>query len=221
MSAEFNLVGNNQNPRFLIHFKPEFGNFSLKKSRSSGFVKGFGEKLNGGVFSGVDFVNNGHLKGNAFFPAAAEILKSTELSARTSLPVRNSVAVNFRWGLRVPPREAAEDELDAVVVRKGGDRMAGFGLPFLVMNKVGIEHVAKDKSKKEKVGPQSGDVAGACLELKKQLEAIQAENGLMSKALSDLRSDIAAGKMDFLAEHRNNKYSNSGDKKSFEAKGSG
>ncbi|KAG8367943.1 hypothetical protein BUALT_Bualt16G0125200 [Buddleja alternifolia] len=219
MSAEFNLIGN-QNPSFFIHFKPNFGDFSLKKSHSSTIVKDLGEKLNDGVLSGENFVNNGYFKANGFFPAAVEtkaattgvvvdrLIKGTEMSARTVFPLRDFAVVNFRWGIRVPPREAAAGDEMTVVVSKG-DRTAGNGirLPLLVMNKIGIEHVAKGDSKGEKVGDK---LAETCLEVKKQLEVIQAENGLLSKALSDLRSDIAAGKMDFMAEHHRNKYSRGG-----------
>lgn len=210
MSAEFNLVGN-QNPRFFIHFKPDLGDFSLKKSHSSASVKGLGEKLNAG---GDDFVNNGYFKGNGFFPAAESkkagmvldgLLKGAELTARTAMPLRDFATVNLRWGFRVPPREAAE-EMDTVVVGKVSDRMAGIRLPLLVMDKIGIEHVAKANSKKEKAGPTYDDMAEACLEVKKQLEVIQAENGLLSKGLSDLRSDVAAGKMNFSSDHHRSKY---------------
>ncbi|KAL7134089.1 hypothetical protein ABFS83_11G003800 [Erythranthe nasuta] len=222
MSAEFNLVGN-QNPRFFIHFKPDFGDFSMKKSHSSGFVKDLGEKLNGGVVGEEGFVNNGYFKGAGFFPATDEskaaagqlvngMLKGTELSARTAVPLRDFAKVNFRWGLRFPAQEAVADEVDAVMVGRRGDRTNGLRLPLLVMNKIGIEHVAKPNPKMEKVG--SGEkfdtLAEACLDVKKQLGVIQAENGLLSKALSDLRSDIAAGKMDFLSERHLNKYSGGG-----------
>ncbi|KAI3446426.1 hypothetical protein Pfo_003091 [Paulownia fortunei] len=210
MSAEFNLVGN-QNPSFFIHFKPDFGDFSLKKSHSSGFVKDLGERLNGGVVGG------------GFFPATVEskaaaglvfngLVKGTELSAKTAMPLRDFAVVNFRWGLRVPPQEAAADEVDTVVVGRRSDRTGGIRLPLLVMNKIGIEHVAKANSKGEKVGPAEkyDKLTEACLEVKKQLQVIQAENGLLSKALTDLRSDIAVGKMDFLSEHHRSKYSGGG-----------
>ncbi|KAK6117529.1 hypothetical protein DH2020_048749 [Rehmannia glutinosa] len=240
MSAEFNLIGN-QNPSFFIHFKPNFGDFSLKKWHSSGFVN-FGDKLNGGAATEESFVNNEYFKGAGFFPATAEskaaaglvvngLVKGTELSATTAMALRDLAVVKFRWGLRVPPQEAVIDEVDAVVVGRRGDRTARIRLPMLVMNKIGIEHVAKSKSKVEKVGPNEkhDDLAEACLEVKKQLGVIQAENGLLSKALSDLRSDIAAGKMDFLSDHHHrNKYSGggadrrgNGDKKPSEAIGFG
>ncbi|KAL3625509.1 hypothetical protein CASFOL_030963 [Castilleja foliolosa] len=196
MSAEFNLIGN-QNPSFFIHFKPNLGDFSLKKSHSSDFVKNLSEKFNGGE-DGI--VNNGYFKGASFFPAESKVaagevvnglVKGVELGARTSIPLRDFAVVNCRWGLRVPPQEAVADEVDAVVVGRRGDRMGGIKLPLLVMNKIGIEHVAKSNSK---IGPDKYE--RLCLDVKKQLEVIQAENGLLGKALSDLRSDIAAGKMD-------------------------
>ncbi|KAG8371866.1 hypothetical protein BUALT_Bualt12G0007500 [Buddleja alternifolia] len=210
MSAEFNLIGN-QSPRFSLHVKPNFGDFSLKKSNSSGL----GTKLNG---SGDSFVN---FNRNGLFPAAAEpraaagvvvdgLLKGTEVVARTSLPFRDFAVVNFRWGLKVPLPEA--EEMDTVVVEKmSRDWMTGIRLPHLVMNKIGIEHVAKGDSKVEKVGSGAkyDDVAEACLGAKKQIEVIRDENGLLSKALKDLRSDIVAGKMDVLPEHRG-KYSGGG-----------
>ncbi|KAL8459832.1 hypothetical protein ACS0TY_030904 [Phlomoides rotata] len=216
MSAEFNLIGN-QNPSFFIHFKPEFGDFSLKKSQSSAFVKNLGEKSND---DDEGFINNGYFKGNGFFPATVEskaaagmmvnrVIKGAELSATTSMPLRDYAIVNFRWGLRVPPQEAATDEVDTVVVRRRDDRMGGIKLPLLVMNKIGIEHVAKANSKKGS-GEEFDKIGAACLDVKKQLELIQAENGLLSKALSDLRSDISAGKLDLFSEHHLSKYSGGG-----------
>ncbi|KAL6539862.1 hypothetical protein OROHE_011633 [Orobanche hederae] len=232
MSAEFNLIGN-QNPSFLIHFKPNFGDFSLKKSHSSDFGKNLGEKLNG---SDEGFVNNGYFKGAGFFPATAEskaaaglvvngLAKGVELGAKTSMPLRDFAVVNFRWGLRLPTQEAMADEADTVVVRRSGDRTGGIRLPLLVMNKIGIKHVAKSNTKEEKVGAceKYDKLAEACLDVKKQLEVIHVENGLLGKALNDLRSDIAAGRMDFLSENHRNKYSGFGvdrransDKKSLE-----
>ncbi|GFP85127.1 hypothetical protein PHJA_000656500 [Phtheirospermum japonicum] len=142
MNAEFNLIGN-QNPSFFIHFKPNLGDFSLKKSHSSDFVKNLGEKFNGGEDV---FVNSGYFKGASFFLATAEskaaagevanrLVKGVELGARTSMPLRDFAVVNCRWGLRVPPQEAVADEVDAVVVGRRGDRTGGIKLPLLVMKK--------------------------------------------------------------------------------------
>ncbi|CAA0842020.1 Unknown protein [Striga hermonthica] len=218
MSAEFNLVGG-RNHSFFIHFKPNVGDFSLKKSHSSDLVKCLGEKPSGG---------GGRVEGGGGV-VVGELLKGTELGARIRVPLRDLAVVNFRWGLRDPPRA---DEMDTVVVgRKGSGEWPGglVRMPLLVMNNIGIEHVVR--SKESKVGP--GDrpeklLTEAYLDVKKQLEAIHAENGLLGKALRELKSDMAAGKMDFLQESRRGRYSGgeadrrvTGDKKSLEVKGFG
>ncbi|KAH6772093.1 hypothetical protein C2S52_005131 [Perilla frutescens var. hirtella] len=228
MSAEFNVIGS-QNPSFFIRFKPDLGDFSVKRLISSAIVKKLsGEKSNGGAVTDGDFVRN--VAG--LFPAVESkavaglmvngIVRGTELSATTVVPLRDSAVINFRWGLRVPRRDAAADDYDAVVVRRRTGGAGGFMLPQLVMNKIGIEHVAKAHSKPEKVGPgeEYDKLAGACLEVKKQLEVIQAENGSLNKALTDLRSDIAAGKMEILPENHRNTYSG-GEKRSSEGIGFG
>ncbi|GFP79466.1 hypothetical protein PHJA_000090100, partial [Phtheirospermum japonicum] len=154
-------------------------------------------------------------QGASFFPATGEskaaagevvngLVKGEELGAWTSMTLRDFAVVNCRWGLRIPPQEAVAEKVDAVVVGRRGDRMGRIKLPLLVMNKIGIEHVVKSSSK---VGPAE-KYDKLCLDVKTQLEVIQAEKGLLGKALSDLRSDIAAGKMDFLSEnHRSKCYS--------------
>uniref|UniRef100_A0A5B7BSF9 Uncharacterized protein n=1 Tax=Davidia involucrata TaxID=16924 RepID=A0A5B7BSF9_DAVIN len=220
MSAEFNLIGN-QNPSFFVHFKPQFGDFTIKKSKSSDFVKCIQSRSNG-VVSDDDasvevvetpVVKNGYLTptDNGFFsgkkisvltsesPAAGligSLLNGMEVSARTVLPVRQRAIVKFRWGVRFP---AAEE--GAVVARTNSTSWISFQkIPVLVMNKIGIEHLAEDETNdRKKVGPslnspENGNVAEACFNVKHQLEVIQAENGLLRKAMDDLRSEISAGK---------------------------
>ncbi|CAK9148471.1 unnamed protein product [Ilex paraguariensis] len=189
MSAEFNYVGS-QNPSFFVHFKPQFGDFNIKKSLSSNFVKKIDTKTKGVVLdednsvelTETPMIKSGYLSDKKLFsgnkiivlpsnsPASGmveSVLSGMELSARTTVPVRNRAMVNFRWGVRFPAEEEA-----AVVVGRS-DRMAGIALrriPLLVMNKIGIEHVAKDESKEtKKVGQdlnyvKNADVAGACLD---------------------------------------------------------
>ncbi|KZV53325.1 hypothetical protein F511_07619 [Dorcoceras hygrometricum] len=228
MSAEFNLIGT-RNPSFFIHFKPEFGDFALKKSHSSEFVKGLaGDKFDGGVASEDSFVDNGYLKGTGFFSSSVDskaaagvvsgLIRGVEMSARTVLPIQDFALLNFRWGLRIARHETVAADTDAVMVGKRG---IGIGLPLLVMNKIGIEHITKSKPTGEKTepAPKYAEIADACLEMKKQMELIQAENGLLSKALRDLRSEIAVGKMDFLPYERRSKGSKlSPEMKGFDAK---
>nr|GLL44756.1 uncharacterized protein LOC109182314 [Ipomoea trifida] len=79
-----------------------------------------------------------------------------------------------------PAREA-----DAVIIGKI-DRTTVISFrnfPLLVMNKIGIEHLPKNDSKRSK----PTDVTEACLNVQKQLELIQAENGLLQTTMNDLR----------------------------------
>uniref|UniRef100_A0A2P2PAU5 Uncharacterized protein n=1 Tax=Rhizophora mucronata TaxID=61149 RepID=A0A2P2PAU5_RHIMU len=69
------------------------------------------------------------------------------------------------------------------------------------MNKIGIEHVDGVDSKSKgimtsanKAGTEfeNADVADACLTVKRQLEMLRAENGLLKQAVDDLRREIGA-----------------------------
>ncbi|XP_057768780.1 uncharacterized protein LOC130988884 [Salvia miltiorrhiza] len=211
MSAEFNVIGC-ENPSFFIRFKPDLGDFSVKKLISSAIVRKLGGKSNPGAADEGNFVKNVA----SLFPAVESkaaagwlvngIVRGTDLTATTALPLRDCAMINFRWGLRVP----RSGDYDALGVQRRTDRAGGYRLPQLVMDKIGIEHVAKADSKP---GPteEYGKLAGACLEVKKQLEVIQAENGSLNKALTDFRSDLAAGKMEIVPQdHRNMKDSGAG-----------
>ncbi|XP_010524460.1 PREDICTED: uncharacterized protein LOC104802510 [Tarenaya hassleriana] len=210
MSAEFNLLGKG-NPSFMLHFKPQFGDFSFKKSHSSSvFDRSFLKSMNGSVSeedSSIEVVDappangcGGGFKKVTVLPSTtagdiAELLSGVEVAARTSLPVRGRAVVNFRWGIRVPAE-----------IRHDADPMAGISLrrfPFLVMNKIGIEHVdgphtkggrpANDpgKTSVQSQGLHGADVAEACLAVKRQLEALQSENGQLKRAVEDLRRELS------------------------------
>ncbi|XP_059646380.1 uncharacterized protein LOC132292805 [Cornus florida] len=218
MSAEFNLIGN-QNPSFFVHFKPQFGDFSIKKSQSSDFVKNIKAKPNGVVPADdasvevidTPLVKSGYFTENGLFsgdkitisPSESQaasmigaLLNGTEVSARTVLPVRKSAVVKFRWGVRFPA--AAEEGLAAKTNPTAGSSFQK--IPLLVMNKIGVEHVVEDDpNDSNKVGPTlqspgNAEVAEACFKVKQQLEVIQAENGLLRKTLDDLRLEIVGGK---------------------------
>lgn len=223
MSAEFNFVGN-QNPTFFIHFKPKFGDFSAKKSHSSSVLaKRTESKLNGSVSADEgSVVKSGYFEESGLFHRAGKIgvlpmetgaaaaaatgvmesfFSGTKVNARTALPLKNRAVVNFLWGLRFPPAAPADGAEDAVIVGKN-ERTTGISFrrfPMLLMDKISIEHVP---TKDSKAGAGSGstlagssDVAEVCLNMKKQLEIIQAENGLLRKALDDMRSEFAVGKL--------------------------
>ncbi|PON52214.1 hypothetical protein PanWU01x14_210560 [Parasponia andersonii] len=196
MSAEFNLLGRG-NPRFMLHFKPRFGDFSAKKSHSSVFDSLVMKPPNGVVENGDDDASSIHgvetpitMKKFTALPSVtpsagsiAGLFSGMEVSANTEVPVRGRAVVNFRWGVRVP----SENPTAGISFQK---------IPFLVMNKIGIEHVEGQDSATKAVGkaqPEDADVAEACFAVQRQLEAIHSENGLLKKAVEDLRRDIGVG----------------------------
>ncbi|XVE61247.1 hypothetical protein DITRI_Ditri06bG0024400 [Diplodiscus trichospermus] len=212
MSAEFNLLGRG-NPSFMLHFKPQFGDFSIKKSQSSVFDKVV-KPMNGAVSdvdSSIEVVDSPPINGGSagFFAEKrklaalnmgdiAGILSGIEVAARTAVPVKGKALVKFRWGMRIPSE-----------MKSGfggiGDHTAGISfrkIPFLVMDKIGIEHVDSSDSKQStstasKAGPELGtnaEVTEACYYVKRQLEALQAENGLLKRAVEDLRREVSVGK---------------------------
>ncbi|XVF56019.1 hypothetical protein PTKIN_Ptkin06aG0083000 [Pterospermum kingtungense] len=214
MSAEFNLLGRG-NPSFMLHFKPQFGDFSIKKSQSSNFDKVV-KPWNGAVLdadSSIEMVDSPALNGGSagFFAEKrklaavnlgdiAGILSGMEVAAKTAVPVKGKALVKFRWGMRIPSEMKSG-------VGGLGDSTAGISfrkIPFMVMDKIGIEHVDSSDSKQaistasSKAGPEVGttnaDVAEACYTVKRQLEALQAENGVLKRAVEDLRREISGGK---------------------------
>ncbi|GMN55900.1 hypothetical protein TIFTF001_025019 [Ficus carica] len=196
MSAEFNLLSRG-NPRFMLHFKPQFGDFSIRKSQSSVFdnlVKpqnGVAAEEDDGSVEVVEtpVMMNGSFAGKkiALFPSdtpsIAGLFSGMEVATRTAVPVKNRAVVSFRWGVRVP------SEIKNLT--------AGFSfqkIPFLVMNKIGIEHVDGHDSKtanNAKAPLGNADVEEACFTVKRQLEVLRAENGLLRKAVEDLRREFA------------------------------
>ncbi|XP_031266223.1 uncharacterized protein LOC116124639 [Pistacia vera] len=196
MSAEFNLLGRG-NPSFMLHFKPQFGDFSIKKSQSSVFKPQNGA-VSGEDDSSIEVVESPMLKKLTLSPSKsaadfAGILSGVEMAARTALPVKSRAVVNIRWGVRVPADTSAEPTAGINFKR----------IPFLVMNKIGIEHVdgadSKEKNKDNKkqllMGQELGvagnaNMAELCFNVKRQLEILQTENGFLKKAVEDLRQEI-------------------------------
>ncbi|XP_024975422.1 uncharacterized protein LOC112513404 [Cynara cardunculus var. scolymus] len=202
MSAEFNLIGGAQNPSFFVHFKPQFGDFTVKKTQSSVFKKQMNS--GGGVPDEdvpviVDLFENGKKFSNSPLESPAAgllkgVLSDVEMTATTTVPLRKQANLNFRWGFRLP----ATEETAMVLMKKNNKSTAGISfqtLPVLIINKIGIEHVARDHCRtSSKAGPGSSDVADAFLGVKKQLEMIQAENGMLRKAMDNLKAEFSAVK---------------------------
>ncbi|KAL5976884.1 hypothetical protein ACLOJK_021219 [Asimina triloba] len=240
MSAEFSLLGRGKNPTFSLQFKPQIGDFSIRKTSGSTIAfqaeapTFLGGKINGHdrdaetdeegplVDSPETPVENG---GESFRPVNGtfsgkkangvllpdisagggqfdQFLSGVEVSARSVLPIRSSALLKFRWGVRFPA------ELRSAFLYGGGSNSAQISLrkiPLLVMNKISIEHVAGDSRKgsltrgDHHLSGGIAEVADACSSVRRQLEALREENGLLRRVVEELRSDIGAGKSFSLA----------------------
>ncbi|CAL9236572.1 unnamed protein product [Arabidopsis halleri] len=204
MSAEFNLLGKG-NPSFMLHFKPRFGDFSIKQSHSSSSAF---KSMNGSVSeedSSIEVVDvpavNGYagaFKRVTVLPSAcagdiAGLISGVDCSARTCLPLRGRAVVNIRWGIRVPTEIKHDFNPTAVLSLRR--------IPFLVMNKIGIVHVdgsnVEQTKSVNKPGQVSGsgllgsaDVAEACLAVRRQMEELRTENSQLKRSVEDLRQEI-------------------------------
>lgn len=216
--------GSGSGPSFSILFKPRLGDFSIKKTTGSATAPTVGKKIAVDAESDAEVSVTGietpvieyrpengiHIGKNVNgFPTDLTasgggiqgLLSDVEVTARSVLPLRTRTTARFRWGLRVPP------EVRTALVEDAGGRVPAAGislskLPLLVISKISIEHVAADegkaKEKKAVVATRGGavaDVAEACLSVKRQLEALQAENGLLRKAMEELRAELVGGKV--------------------------
>ncbi|KAG2258344.1 hypothetical protein Bca52824_077638 [Brassica carinata] len=206
MTAEFNLLGQRSSPSFMIQFKPQFGDFSIKKSHSSSsrFDLGGGGSVTEEDPS-IEIVDSPPEK-VTLLPAGdiAGLLSGVEVAARTSLPVRGRAVVNFRWGVRVPTDMRREFDPTAVVSLRR--------FPFLVMDKIGIEHV--DHGKEINNNKPTGDDTGGGDVGKKVclfMEELRSENRELKRAVEDLRGVVMSNVSPFSqAERSSNKSKSNG-----------
>ncbi|KAE8704645.1 putative heat-shock protein [Hibiscus syriacus] len=204
MSAEFNLLGRG-NPSFMLHFKPQFGDFSIKKSQSSVFDKVLKPKNGVVLDESIEVVDSPVVNGGyaGFFAEKkqlstlnsgdiAGILSGMELTANTAVPLKGKAMVKFRWGMRIPSdMKSGVGELGypaaGISVRK---------VPFLVMDKIVIEHLESVDSKQatstaNKVDPiKTVKIEDSGFLLKMQLRALEADNESLKRAVDDLRREI-------------------------------
>ncbi|XP_039007804.1 uncharacterized protein LOC120135625, partial [Hibiscus syriacus] len=204
MSAEFNLLARG-NPSFILHFKPQFGDFSIKKSQSSVFGKVLKPKNGVVLEESIEVVDSPVVNGGytGFFAEKkqlatlksgdiAGILSGIELTASTAVPLKGKTMVKFRWGMRIPSEmKSGVGELGyptaGISVRK---------VPFLMMDKIGIEHVEGVDSKlatstANKTDPnRSVKMEDSGFMVKMQLRALEADNKSLKRAVDDLRREV-------------------------------
>ncbi|KAK9266856.1 hypothetical protein L1049_027115 [Liquidambar formosana] len=215
ISAHFNLFSN-PNPSFSLQIKPQFGDFSLRKTTHSNPnpKSSNGSHLDGGIGDGFvpetpmvwtdlamescdgkDGFPNRNPIANAGIGFAPErplvwrdlkidscngkdgIFSGVAVRARTALPVTSRLAVNFRWGLNLPSD-------------------LGKKLPFLTVDKVGIERVGEVKEvNKKSFESDVGDLEllkGMCFWMRRDLEVLQKENREMKQYLEEMRLGVTA-----------------------------
>ncbi|KAK9146273.1 hypothetical protein Sjap_006176 [Stephania japonica] len=125
MSAEFNLL-TRDSPKFLVHFRPQIGDFRIKKSIQSlpspspspppvVLFTPLEAESDLDEVNGVDGVSSPPLKNGLFSDGKLLVERSVcdglfngaEITARTVLPVRSTAVVGFRWGMRLPATATA------------------------------------------------------------------------------------------------------------------
>ncbi|XP_059651792.1 uncharacterized protein LOC132299285 [Cornus florida] len=213
MNAEFNFLANG-NPSFFLRFRPQIGDFSIKRSvdsrtaplpaQSSVSTPRFRPHANDGDSDNEEFFENNEtpvkkgasgtvnrvLTGNMIggFPAESvveRLCSGVEVYAKTALPLRDRAVLKLRWSVRFSADQA-------------GDRTAENWLrkiPYLTLGKIGIEHVAVDIKQAQKLKlSKNAEVAESCLTVKRELDVLQVESGLLRKELNELRSVIDTGK---------------------------
>lgn len=202
MNAEFNFLGD-RNPTFFIHFTPQIGNFSFKRSVSSTFpeikahsngsdINAEKEGLGNSGESPANLVANRTEIDRPLSRKIDSLLSGVQVNATTILPLRDRAELNLRWSVRLP----VELKNPFAGDRTGDISCSNF--PSLVLSKIGIELVA---SKRDQIPnfSEKDDVAGTCLSVKRQLEVLQKENLSMRKSIDELRSEIATAKHSPLA----------------------
>ncbi|KAI4310676.1 hypothetical protein MLD38_035635 [Melastoma candidum] len=223
LSAHFNLLHHHSvsNPVFTLNFSPSLGDFSAKKKVRSLDVDPNlwrGKKVGdaNGVNSedddsSIEVVENPtkvgfggggigrfrELSRNVVdVPASVTgLLSGMEVGARSEVPVMGRAVVSFRWGVRVPLEPGALNS----------SKLSKF--PFLVMDKIGIEHVYCCQSKesgqggkkmddgKEISDPKHGagsELAEGWYLMRRQLDMLKDENGELRKAMDDLRHEFTS-----------------------------
>lgn len=180
MAAEFGLFAG-RSPSFTIQIKPRLGDFFIRKSSNSAAGNDHG-LITGGGSSWKKPVN--------VMPIAAgigDLLSGAELMSQSVLPLRSQVAVKFRWGVRMLP-ETRSAFVEGLQWKDPAGGAAFRKLPVLVMSKVSVEQVLPPPAPAPPA-VKPGDLA---VSVQSQLAALQAESGMLRKAMEELRVELGA-----------------------------
>ncbi|XP_047074024.1 uncharacterized protein LOC124683579 [Lolium rigidum] len=197
LAAQFNLLSaNSGSPAFFLLLKPRLGDFSLSHTLRSSPPRTVGEasdteaqdQLNHKAFS---------LSGTAAGTSGA-LLSGMRLATRSVLPLWGRASMRFNWGIRAPPglQAAFADDRKATPVPASK-------MPLLVISKISIEQSPRADADREKNGGKAeasppavaatadasdGDEGFSLM--RRQLEAMNAESGMLRRAVEDLRAEV-------------------------------
>ncbi|KAH7578610.1 hypothetical protein JRO89_XS01G0405000 [Xanthoceras sorbifolium] len=199
-SAHFSLSPTNPSsvtPSFFLHFKPQLGNFSLRKTTSSSNPSP--------TISGSHSVSGAHLQsGSSSNSEFTNGLVSNEASGWQDLKLETTNATengfsNFNSSFHngVDSSNGIGFVKERAMVWRDAD--SEVKLPYLTVNKIGIERVEKveevKKNKKKNVEGNAGDLEllkGMCFWMKRDLEALEKENRDMKQCLEEMRMGVSA-----------------------------
>ncbi|XP_026397004.1 uncharacterized protein LOC113291720 [Papaver somniferum] len=187
MSAQFNLFGN-PNPSFFLQIKPQFGDFSLKKTavsapltnpnpKTPSFTKENGEKNHFTDDIGVMLERPLVWKELTEFRNGGDgVFSGVEVRAKTLLPITKKAVVKCRWGVNFPPDFGQKQRM-----------------PFLTVDKIAVERVEEkvevnSQKKKNKDGSE-GDLEvlkGLCLWMQNEVEGLKRENRILKESVDEL-----------------------------------
>ncbi|XAR63402.1 hypothetical protein NMG60_11023318 [Bertholletia excelsa] len=215
MSAEFCFLGNGS-PSFFLHFRSRIGDFSIKRTVDSQsalqaessictpklkakdkdvdsetdvfFENNETPVLSAGSKRRLDAMLSD--KRIAVFPQAASaverVFSGAEMCARTALPVKDRAVVKLRWAVRFPS-DTEEDQMAKISFRK---------IPHLVLSKIGVEHVSnRGQELKLNQTADAARLAETSVDMvRRELDVLRAESGLLRKDVEELWLEISAGK---------------------------
>uniref|UniRef100_A0A803PN80 Uncharacterized protein n=1 Tax=Cannabis sativa TaxID=3483 RepID=A0A803PN80_CANSA len=210
--AHFNF--SSTNPSFSLHFKPQFGNFSFRKTTFSN--PNGGDRVSGGSAFVRDIPLDSGASGDGFVPGGSSGWQELKLE-----PCSGKIGVDSDEGKSERSLSWKEPEKDSfftgiavmaetllpVTKRVSMNMRWGVGLPSnlgsklpcLTLNKIGIERVEeeseeeknnKNKSKKKSEESTVSDLEllkGMCFWMKRDLELLEKENNEMKQSLEKMK----------------------------------
>lgn len=190
-------------PSFSLHFKPQFGHFSLHKtvlsdssntnplSVSPQIEKGFVPETNGSCsgWQNLNLEPFGHNNNNNVGVGVGVGVgpdgKNNEkcglspcvgVMARTVMPVTQGLLLNFRWGVSFPGKSVLK-------------------MPYLAVNKIGLERVEEMKKDEWNNDDNCEGNLQVLKEMKIDLENVEKENKEMKRVLDEMKMGVSKGKV--------------------------